>query len=117
MAYRKEASIFHYIGLLTGMGLLGAYFWGIMTVVPTNYMFQFILFMSGVLLVVSAFAFAYTKTRSGRTGLTILAGVLGGVHGYLDLVMFYGYGLIMFAWIAVGLLLVFATFIWLTEDS
>ena len=99
------------------MGLLGSYFWGILTVVPTNTLFHFILLMSGILLTLSIFGLAFTKTRPGRTGFTMIAGILGGIHGFLDLVLFpIGFlGIIMFAWIAVALLCAFAAFAWLGD--
>ena len=121
MGHSEESSIFLYIGLLLGMGLLAPYFWIILTadalVMNADVLMRLLLFLSGLLLVVSTLGIATTKTRSSRIGLTMLSGAAGGVHGYLDLALFIDnlIGIIMFAWVALALLLTFATFSWLLE--
>lgn len=118
MARGEEGTFFYYLALLIGMALWGAYIWTIMntTVVVVNVIFIWILVFGGLLLAVSAFGFAAANTRSSRIGLTMLTGILGGIHAYLiftmyDLIM----GIILFAWMAFGLLIAFAAFNWLHE--
>jgi hypothetical protein len=118
LARGEEGTFFYYLALLIGMALWGAYMWTIMntTVVVVNIIFIWILVFGGLLLAVSAFGFAAANTRSSRIGLTMLTGILGGIHAYLiftmyDLIM----GIILFAWMAFGLLIAFAAFNWLHE--
>jgi hypothetical protein len=114
----EEGTFFYYLALLIGMVLWGSYLWTIIntTVFPTEFLFLWILVFSGVLLAVSAFGFAATTTRSGRVGLTMIAGILGGIHGYLIFVMYdLIQGIVLFAWMAFGLLISFAAFNWLYE--
>ena len=81
-----------------------------------NVLLHAILVMSGVFLVASALGFAGAKTRSSRVGLTMLSGIVGGVHLYLIFVLFdLIAGIILFAWIAFGSLVAFATLSWLQE--
>lgn len=98
------------------MVLIGSYFWLILYEMITNVLFHFILFVSGVFLVASALGFASAKTRSSRVGLTMLSGIVGGVHLYLIFVLFDVIaGIVLFAWIAFGSLVAFATLSWLQE--
>ena len=112
----EEGSFFYYAGLLFGMTLVGSYLWLILNTVITDMLFHAILFFSGVFLVVAALGFAAATTRSSRVALTMLAGTVGGIHAYL---IFVSYDLIsaivLFAWIAFGALLAFATLCWLGE--
>ena len=112
----EEGSFFYYLTLLIGMALWGAYFWTILNATIVVVAFHWILVFSGLLLAVSSFGFASANTRSSRVSLTMLSGVLGGIHAYLifslyDLIM----GIVLFAWMAFGLLLAFAAFNWLYE--
>lgn len=114
----EEGTFFYYLALLLGMALLGVYFWNILTVnlAPQNMFFHWILIMSGILLIASAFGFAAANTRSSRVSLTMISGILGGVHAFLIFVLFEILtGIIMFAWMAMGLLTAFAAFNWLQE--
>ena len=118
LARGEEGTFFYYLALLIGMALLGAYFWTIMnaTIVVVNIIFHFLLVLGGMLLVVSAFGFASANTRSSRVGLTMLTGILGGIHAYLVFMMFdLIMGIVLFAWMAFGLLIAFAAFNWLYE--
>jgi hypothetical protein len=112
----EEGGFFYYLALLIGMALIGAYLWYIISVPTFNVAFQIITLFTGILLVVAAMGFVYAKTRSARISMTAVSGILGGVHGYLDLAL-YGLvtGIILFAWIAFGILLAFAAFNWLHE--
>lgn len=114
----EEGTFFYYLALLIGMALLGAYFWTLMnaTIVVVNMIFYLTLVLGGMLLAVSTFGFASANTRSSRIGLTVLSGVLGGIHAYLLLTMFdLIMGIILFAWMGIGLLVAFAAFSWLNE--
>ena len=114
----EEGTFFYYLALLIGMALVGAYFWYIMTttIVVVSIFFYWILVLGGFLLVGTTFGFASANTRSSRVALTMLTGILGGIHAYLiftmyDIIM----GIILFAWMGFGLLVAFAAFNWLYE--
>jgi hypothetical protein len=112
----EEGTFFYYLGLLVGMVLVGSYLWLILNTVIANMLFHAILFFSGIFLVIAALGFATANTRSSRVALTMLAGIVGGIHAYL---IFVSYDLIsaivLFAWVAFGALLSFATLNWLQE--
>lgn len=100
------------------MALLGTYFWILMNTqyIVVGIVFPLILVLGGVLFVASAFGFVSAITRSSRVALTMLTGILGGIHVYLlftmlDLIT----GIILFALMAMGLLIAFAAFSWLNE--
>lgn len=99
------------------MGFLGAYFWVVLTSPIADLILHALIFITGILLIVSSLSIAYAKTRGERILTTVISGAFGGVHGYLDLALYAeGYlGIIMFAWIALGLLLAFASFSWILE--
>jgi len=95
LSYKEEGTFFYYLALLIGMGFIGAYFW---------------------IFVVATLGIAYATTRSGRIGATMLSGIFGGIHAYLDITQYTDLaGILLFAWIAFGLLLAFAAFAWLRE--
>ena len=100
------------------MALWGAYIWTIMntTVLVVNTLFVWLLVFSGLFLAIASFGFAAATTRSGRVALTTITGILGGIHAYLIFTMFdLILGIILFAWMAFGLLVAFAAFTWLHE--
>jgi hypothetical protein len=114
----EEGTFFYYLALLIGMVLLGSYFWTLMntTIVVVNLILYWTLILGGMLLVGSTFGFSSTNARSSRVGLTMVTGILGGIHIYLlftlfDLIL----GIILFAWMGIGLLIAFAAFSWLHE--
>ncbi len=112
----EEGAFFYYLVLLIGAGLLGAYFWVVLMSITPGAVFNYILFVSGLLLVSSTYGLALAASRPGRVMLTVLSGLIGGVHGYLDLALFTDLmGIVMFAWVAFGLLLSFAALSWLRE--
>jgi len=114
----EEGTFFYYLALLIGMALLGVYFWTLMTttVVVVNLLFYWVLVMGGILLVVSTFGFAAANTRSSRVGLTMVSGILAGIHAYLLFTMYSLIAaIILFAIMAFGLLIAFAAFNWLYE--
>ncbi|MFX0055795.1 MAG: hypothetical protein ACFFAX_14715 [Promethearchaeota archaeon] len=116
MSYKEEGTFFYYLALLIGMGFIGAYFWIILTVAPIDLNFQYFIFLSGLFFVVATLSIAYAATRSGRIGATMASGIFGGVHAYLDITQYTDLaGILLFAWVAFGLLLAFAAFAWLRE--
>jgi len=118
LARGEEGKFFYYLSLLIGMALLGAYMWIIMSaaLAPQYVFFHLVLFMSGILLIASAFGFVATDTRSSRVALTIVSGVFGGIHSYLIFVLFeFLTNVILFALMALGLMIAFAAFNWLHD--
>jgi hypothetical protein len=118
LASGKEGKFFYYLSLLIGMALLGAYMWILVgaAMAPQYLFFKLILFMSGILLVASAFGFIAADTRSSRVALTIVSGVFGGIHAYLIFTLFeYLTNVILFALMALGLMIAFAAFNWIYE--
>jgi len=118
LIHGEEGKFFYYLSLLIGMALLGVYLWIITSAVlaPQYMFFHWVLVMSGILLIASAFGFVAAKTRSSRVTLTIASGVLGGVHAYLIFVLFELLtNVILFAWMALGLMIAFAAFNWIYE--
>jgi hypothetical protein len=109
----------YYLVLLIGTGFLGVYFWIILTAAIPDVMVKLAFFLSGLILMISTFALAAAKSRSGRTILTILSGLVGGTHAYMDIVLFpdWMYGTLMFFWLLFGLLLSCAAFAWLPETD
>ncbi|MHA2024518.1 MAG: hypothetical protein ACW98U_01360 [Candidatus Thorarchaeota archaeon] len=121
----EEGTLFYYTGLLFGMVLVGSYIWLILNATVWNLIFHAILVMSGIFLVAAALGFASAKTRSSRVGLTMLSGITGGIHAYL-IFAYLTYNpilglfdvlvaIILFAWVAFGTLVSFATLSWLQE--
>jgi hypothetical protein len=117
VTYRQESPLIYYVVLFVGMALFAAYFWVILTAAVVYTLFHYALYVSGLLLGASTFLLAFANTRSARTGLTALSGMAAGIHSYLLLTLFSqgGSGIILFAWMAAGLLFGFAAFAWLRE--
>lgn len=112
----EEGTFFYYLALLIGMVLWGGYIWTIMNVVVLNMFFLWILVFSGIFLAITSFGFVSANTRSSRVALTMMSGILGGIHAYLIFTMYdVIMGIILFAWMAFGLLVAFAAFNWLYE--
>lgn len=110
----------YYLVLLIGVGFLGVYFWIILNATILDIMVKLVFFLSGLILMISTFALAAAKTRSGRTILTILSGLVGGSHAYMVIVLFSNdwlYGTLLFFWLLFGLLLACAAFAWLPETD
>jgi hypothetical protein len=112
-----RGTIFYYLVLLLGMGFLGIYFWIILTSSFSSIVIYLIFLITGFVTVAATLALAGVKSRSGRLSLTMLSGFVGGMHGYLDIVLFpVGlYGAFLFFWWAVGLMLAFAALAWIVE--
>lgn len=101
------------------MGLLGAYFWLILTASIPNLMIKTMFFLTGICLVFSTFALAGAKKKASRIIFTIISGLAGGIHGYLDIVLFQEglWGAMLFGWIVFGLMLSYAALAWLPETD
>ena len=120
MTMSDEGTIWHYLGLFVGMVFLGSYLWYLLfpfgiasnpTLLETQ-----LLMVTGIFLIASTLALGFAKTRNERIITTMLSGSLGGIHGYMDLLFFApGAGIILFAWLAIGLLLAFSVLAWLQE--
>ena len=78
-----------------------------------------IFFLTGISLVFSTFALAGAKKRASRMIFTIISGLTGGAHGFLDIVLFQKsfQGALLFSWLTFGLLLAFAALAWLPETD
>ena len=112
-----RGTFFYYLVLLIGMGLLGAYFWLLLTANISDLIIKASFFLSGIILVFSTFALAGAKKRSFRIIFTTISGLSGGIHGFLDIVLFQEglWGALLFAWIAFALMLSYAALAWLPE--
>jgi hypothetical protein len=115
-----RGTIFYYLGLLLGMAMLGIYFWIILTANVANLLVYIIFLFTGIVATLTTMGLAAAKTRSGRMGLTTLSGLIGGVHAYLDIVLYpietYGFwGALLTFWWLCGLMLAGAAVFWLTE--
>ncbi len=115
-----DGTVWHYLGLLTGMAFIGSYLWYLiypfgLASYPSPSVSN-ILVITAILLVVSTLALGFAKTRNERIATTMVSGSLGGIHGYMDIIFFTpGAGIILFAWIAFGLLLAFSVLAWMVE--
>ncbi|TFG33624.1 hypothetical protein EU527_07395 [Candidatus Thorarchaeota archaeon] len=114
-----RGTLFYYLVLLIGMGLIGAYFWLIVTADITDRMVKMAFFLTGFCLVLSTFALAGATKRVSRIAFTTISGLSGGIHGYLDIVLFQEglWGALLFGWIAFGLLLAYAALAWIPETD
>ena len=102
------------------MAMLGVYFWIILTTNIVNMLVYLIFIFTGVIATVATMGLAMTKTRSGRLGLTMLSGFIGGIHGYLDIALYpietYGFwGAFLTFWWLCGLMLAGAALFWTME--
>ncbi len=106
----------YYVGFILGLFLVATNLWVIIDTIPVNYTVHFILFMSGIGMVISTLLIVNSSSRSGRLLLTIASGSLAGVHGFLDVVYFPTLpGYFMFMWLAFGTLLTLSCYDWLAR--
>lgn len=115
-----RGTFFYYLGLLLGMAMLGAYFWIILTASVTNPVVHVIFIFTGIITTLATMGLAAAKTRSGRMGLTMLSGFVGGIHGFLDIALYpietYGFwGAFLTFWWLCGLMLAGAAIFWTIE--
>ncbi len=114
-----RTTFLYYLVLLIGMGLIGVYFWIILTASIVDTVIKLAFFLSALTVTVSTFGLARAKTRSSRTLLTAISGLVGGSHAYMDIVLFpdWLYGAFLFFWFGFGLLLAAAALAWLPETD
>ncbi|MGQ4911547.1 MAG: hypothetical protein ACP6KW_05200 [Candidatus Thorarchaeota archaeon] len=115
-----QGTVFYHLVLLIGMAFIGVYFWIILTAQIANQLIHLIFILTGFIATVSTMGLAKAHSRSGRLGLTMLSGLVGGVHGHLDITLYpmdtWGFmGTILFFWWLLGLMLAFAALFWGTE--
>ncbi|TFH11809.1 MAG: hypothetical protein E4H14_00225 [Candidatus Thorarchaeota archaeon] len=109
----------YYQGLLFGTGFIGVYFWIIITAPMADRMMQFIFFLSALVVAASVYALARAKTRSNRTSLTVISGLVGGAHAYMTITLWpdWFFGMFLFIWFFLGMLLAAAALHWLPETD
>lgn len=109
----------YYQALLFGTMIVGSYFWLILNAPIADAMVKITFFLSGILLVGSVYALSIAKTRPGRTSLTVLSGLVGGAHAYMDIVLYpdWLFGTFLFFWLFFGMLLTAAALHWLPETD
>ncbi|MGY5875389.1 MAG: hypothetical protein RTU30_06565 [Candidatus Thorarchaeota archaeon] len=120
MTFNEEGTFYHYLVLFLGVMILGLYFYFMLVTMISDFWMNLISFTVALLLVVTTLSIPQSASRSGRTGLTMLSGFLAGIVGYLDLALYnfgdpINFGIVVFAWLAFGILLSFAAFNWLQE--
>ena len=109
----------YYQALLFGTGFIGVYFWIILITPMADAMIKVIFFISGLVVAGSVYALARAETRSSRTSLTIISGLVGGAHCYMDIILFpdWFFGMFLFIWFFLGMLLSAAALHWLPETD
>jgi hypothetical protein len=109
----------YYQALLFGTGFIGVYFWIILITPMADSLLKIIFFISGLVLAASVYSLARAETRSGRTSLTIVSGLVGGAHAYMDITLFpdWFFGMFLFFWFFLAMLLSAAALHWLPETD
>jgi hypothetical protein len=100
--------------------MIGIYFYIILTATIPDPIIYLAFILSGVLLVASVYGLARAQTRSARTSLTIISGLFGGAHAYMDIALFpmdWLFGSFLFIWFFLGLLIAAAALYWLPETD
>jgi len=103
-----------------GTGMIGVYFYIILTATIPDVMLKLAFYLSGFVVAGSVYALARAKTRSSRTSLTVISGLVGGAHAFMDITLFSGdwfYGTFLFIWFFLGMLLAAAALHWLPETD
>lgn len=102
-----------------GTGMIGVYFYIIVTAAIPDVTLKLAFFLSGIVLVGSVYALSKANTRSSRTSLTVISGLVGGAHAFMDIVLFqdWYYGTFLFFWLFLGMLLAAAALHWLPETD
>ena len=109
----------YYQALMFGTGMMGVYFYIILTATIPDVTLKSAFYLTGLILVASVYGLCRTKTRSGRTTLTAISGLFGGAHAFMDFVLFpdFVFGFFLFLWLFLGLLLAGAALFWLPETD
>ena len=99
--------------------IVGSYFWLILNAPIADAMIKITFFLSGIVMVGSVYALARAKTRPARTAFTVLSGLVGGAHAYMDVTLYpeWLYGTFLFFWLFFGMLLTAAALHWLPETD
>ena len=109
----------YYQALMFGTGFIGVYFYIILTAPISDVLTKMIFFLSGFTVAATVYALARAKTRSSRTSLTVISGLVGGAHVYMDITLFpdWFFGMFLFIWFFLGMLLAAAALHWLPETD
>ena len=114
-----RATYLYYQALLLGTGMIGVYFWILITTTIPDVVIKFVFLLSGIAMVGSVYALSKAKTRPSRTSSTVASGLIGGAHAYMAVVLFpeWLFGTFMFFWLFIGLLISAAAIQWLPETD
>ncbi|MGY5860466.1 MAG: hypothetical protein RTU63_13935 [Candidatus Thorarchaeota archaeon] len=109
----------YYQALMFGTGFIGVYFWILLTATMPDALTKIIFILSGIVLAASVYALAMAKTRPRRTSLTVISGLVGGAHVYMDITVFpdWFFGMFLFIWFFLGMLMAAAALHWLPETD
>jgi hypothetical protein len=100
--------------------MIGIYFYIILTATIPDLIIRMSFILSGVILAAAVYGLARAKTRSARTSLTIISGLFGGAHAYMDIALFpmdWLFGSFLFIWFFLGMLVAAASLYWLPETD
>ena len=100
--------------------MIGIYFYIILTATISDPIIYAAFILSGFMTAASVYGLARAPTRSSRTSLTIISGLCGGAHAYMDIALFpldWLFGSLMFIWFFIGLLIAGAALYWLPETD
>lgn len=100
--------------------MIAIYFYIILTAVIPDPLIKLVFILSGFLVAASVYGLGNAKTRSARTSLTIISGLSGGAHAYMDIALFpmdWLFGSFLFIWFFLGMLIAAAALFWLPETD
>jgi len=102
-----------------GTGMIGVYFYIILTATIPNDVLKIAFWLTGVILAASVYALSKADTRGSRTSLTVIAGLIGGAHTFMQFALFpdFLFGTFLFIWFFLGMLLSAASLHWLPETD
>lgn len=102
-----------------GTGMIGVYIYIILTATIPDVILKLAFFLTGLVLIASVYALAKANSRSSRTSLTVISGLFGGAHVYMQFVLFPDllFGAFLFIWFLLGILLAAAALHWLPETD
>jgi hypothetical protein len=75
--------------------------------------------LSGIFTVAAVYGLGKASTRASRTSMTIIAGLVGGAHTFMQFALFPDFlqGVFLFFWLFIGLLIGAAALFWLPETD
>ena len=102
-----------------GTGMIGVYFYIILTATIPDDVLKIAFCLSGIVLAAAVYALAKADTRRSRTSLTVITGLVGGAHTFMQFVLFpdFLFGAFLFIWFFLGMLLSAASLQWLPETD